>query len=171
MALWSASLFAQAATIEFDFFKQPQSVGALTVYVASVCNRTPIQKDVFALDMWSAAWAQGIQPANNVSVLVEANRAKKMSWQRKVLLGLEIASYGVTIATASDAIKIDTSKGVGKLMVAAAPTVGLLIRTATTAVSKDFDETYPAMKFNLAPSLFRVPANSCVEYDLLGSSE
>ena len=157
------------AQTTFRVYPQPVHVGSLTQYLASVCNTGPSALNVQAAQVWAAAYYSGVQPATHENVLSEASRVRGMSWQRKVLLSLEVLSYLSTITMTTDLIKIDMTTARGKAIASAIPMIGVSIRAATTLIEQQAPSFAMPEQSRLLPNLFMLPSGACADYLMYGS--
>lgn len=153
----------------FRVYPQPVRIGGLTQYLVSACNTGPTALNVQAAQVWAAAYMSGVQPATHENVLAEANRVRGMSWQRKVLLTLEVLSYATTLAATTDIIQIDLTTARGKAIASAIPAIGVSIRAATTLIEQQAPSFTMPEQSRLLPNLFLLPTGACADYLMYGS--
>jgi len=142
------------------FSPQPSILPGQTEYAVTTCSTEAVTLSGGLV--WAAA-TPTISPVTRANVLSVAKQATNMSWQRKVLMGIEFASYGVAAAASGQYVKIKEIPG---------PVwagIGVALRTATTLVNQNvpaFD-----MPDNYLPPLMQIPAGACLEYSMFASTQ
>lgn len=165
--LWGASAFAQPTS--FQVFPQLHTIGSLTEYVVKICNAGDQPLNVYAMQAWSAASEVGVTFANYSTIQGEQLRVQGMSWQRKTLLGFEIAGIVFTIADSAGVWKIGSDKMQARWKVAV-PIATTLIQAGTSWVKQQADPTVMPDPAKLMPPMFQVPGKGCVDYLMYGTA-
>lgn len=155
----------QSATdVTYQFVKQPVApLPDVTHYAVFACNHDTERQIVSGGEVYGRAMRYGINGVTRSGLLALANRTSGTSWQRRVLMGGEIALWAATGLTQLDVIKVreDIYKG---LM----PGGALSIRTITTAVKAT--EVEFKIPDDMIPPSFTVPAKDCVVFSFFGTA-
>lgn len=125
-----------------------------------ICNTTAAVRQQTAADFSRAAAQSGIRLATNAELLRAGAKADSMSWQRGVLLAVELAGWTTSALMASDLIKIKEAYK------PAIPLFSGALRLTTTLVK--------APKFELPsdprPAIVQLDAGACGDFTVFGTT-
>ncbi|MBI3665015.1 MAG: hypothetical protein HY236_02125 [Acidobacteria bacterium] len=149
------------AQVRATLMPQPAVIPGITQYGVEVCSE---QNVTLSGGLVYAAASGEISPVLPSKIQEQMAAMTRTSWQRKVLLGLEYASWGAGAAAGGSLIKIK-EPGLQALF----PAVGAALRTATTVWKKE-TPTYN-LPTNVLPPVFQIAAGGCGEYSLFARSK
>ena len=161
---------AASAQVQANFYDHPGvTIGPYVMYAVQVCNASDGPTEIQGGMVWEQAKSRGPFMPQLTSVVLQEKEAgtktSKRAWALRILSWGSAGMAGLTGSKLIGNLSLDTD--IGKLVMAAAPSISLVLGMAAEAVAKVPEKDVDARVDAVLPGLVKLGAHDCSPFYIM----